>query len=124
MNKTFLKLSTFALIAGSTLIGASSAYAYRGDATVQGPNCTPERHTAMLQAFENKDYNAWKSLMAGKGRVAQVITKDNFAKFAQMHKLRLEGKTEEANAMRTELGLGMRDGSGKDQGQGYGKISK
>lgn len=124
MNKTFLKLSTFALIAGATLVGASSAYAYRGDANVQGPNCTLERHTAMLQAFENKDYNAWKSLMAGKGRVAQVITKDNFAKFAQMHKLRLEGKTEEANAMRAELGLGMRDGSGKDHGQGYGKVSK
>jgi hypothetical protein len=124
MNKTFL--ATFALVisAGILFITAPNALAYRGDENVQGPDCTPERHEAMTQAFNNNDYNAWKELMNGKGRITQVINEGNFAKFSQMHQLRLEGKTDEANQLRTELGLGLKDGSGKAQGQGYGKTNR
>src|SRR4030042_5671611 len=123
MNKTILTLSAIALGAGVLFATTSSALAYRGDPNVQGPNYSPERHEAMTKAFENRDYNAWKELMLGKGRVTQVVNEGNFARFAEMHKLMLEGKTEEANKIRTELGLGLRDGSGKAQGQrsGYGR---
>ncbi|OGM10076.1 hypothetical protein A2V61_04490 [Candidatus Woesebacteria bacterium RBG_19FT_COMBO_47_8] len=123
MNKTILTLSAIALGAGVLFATTSSALAYRGDPNVQGPNYSPERHEAMTKAFENRDYNAWKELMLGKGRVTQVVNEGNFARFAEMHKLMLEGKTEEANKIRTELGLGLRDGSGQGQGQrsGYGR---
>jgi len=75
----------------------------------------------MTKAFEKNDYNAWKNLMQGKGRVTQVVNKDNFSKFAQAHKLALEGKTAEANKIRTELGLGLQNGSGRGQGMGMCK---
>ncbi|KKR51745.1 MAG: hypothetical protein UT89_C0009G0012 [Parcubacteria group bacterium GW2011_GWE1_40_20] len=119
MNKTILTLSAIALGAGVLFTTTSSALAYRGDPNVQGPNYTAERHEAMTKAFENKDYNAWKELMQGKGKVTQVVDEGNFARFAEMHKLMLEGKTDEANKVRTELGLGLRDGSG--QRSGYGR---
>src|SRR4030043_2206690 len=120
MNKTILTLSAIALGAGVLFGTTSSAVAYRGDPNVQGPNYSPERHEAMTKALENRDYNAWKELMQGKGRVTQVINEGNFARFSEMHKLMLEGKTEEANSIRTELGLGLKNGSGQGQGQRMG----
>ena len=91
--------------------------AYQGDATVKGPNYSVERHEVMEKAFENKDYNAWKNLMQGRGRVSQVVNKDNFSKFAEAHELMEQGKTAEAQKIRQELGLGMHDGSGKVMGK-------
>ncbi|MCK9597323.1 hypothetical protein M0R19_09130 [Candidatus Pacearchaeota archaeon] len=125
MNKRFLALSSIALGLGVLFTTGSSVLAYRGDPNVQGPNYSAERHEKMTKAFENKDYNAWKELMQGKGRVTQVVNEDNFVRFAEMHKLRLEGKNDEANKIRTELGLGLKDGSGQGQGQriGNGKNS-
>lgn len=121
---TKLTIAALALGAGALFVTGQNALAYRGDTSVQGPNHTPERHEAMMQAFENQDYNAWKELMGEKGRVTEVVTEQNFNRFAQMHLRRLEGDTEGANQIREELGLGMRNGSGHGQGQrggqGYG----
>ena len=121
MNKTILNISAIALGAGAILATTSSVLAYRGDPNVQGPNYTAEKHEAMTKAFENKDFNTWKELMQSKGRVTQVVNEENFSKFTEMHKLMLEGKTDEANKIRTELGLGLRDGSGQGQRSGYGR---
>lgn len=100
-------------VAGATAFG-SSALAFRGDGKT-GQNYTPERHEAMEKAFENNDYASWKNLMGDKG-ATRVITQENFAKFAEMHELREDGKIEQANAIRAELGLGQ--GGGKGQGAG------
>lgn len=110
MKRTTLGVA--ALVLGLSLIPAVQADAYKGDPSVKGPNCSPERHEAMLEAFDNNDYEAWASLMQGRGRVTQVVNKDNFAKFAEAHKLALEGKKDEAEKIRQELGLGLRNGSG------------
>ena len=117
-NKNANKLLVGALILG--LIGTaaaagSAAYAYQGDPAVKGPNYSPERHEAMTNAFENNDYNAWKNLMeensAGRRkRVLDVITEENFGKFAQMRELMIEGNKEEADKIRQELGLGLGQG--------------
>ena len=120
MKKTTLGLGALALVLGITGISAGTALAYKGDPAVTGPNYSIERHTAMTKAFENKDYTAWKSLMSGKGRVTQVVNKDNFAKFAEAHKLALQGKKVEAQKIRQELGLGLNNGSGKGSGNGKG----
>ena len=106
------------LIAGTAIVG--SAYAYQGDYTKQGPNYTAERHEAMEKAFATNDYTAWKSLMQGQGRVAQVINKDNFATFAKAHVLAEQGKFAEADALRASLGLRTSNGQSVGVGQGYG----
>lgn len=108
-----------AIVLGSAFLAPTSVFAYRGDPTTTGPNYTAERHAAMEKAFDTNDYSAWKSLMAGQGRVTQVVTAQNFARFAQAHNLAEQGKTAEANAIRAELGLGLHNGSG--QGMGYGR---
>jgi len=126
MNIKTIALSVSMLTAGALLAGVISgtALAYRGDPNVQGPNYSPERHEAMEQAFENNDYNSWKQLMeqnAHRGRVMDVINKSNFAQFAQVHELMEAGKIDEANALRQQLGLGLKNGSGQGRGQGMGK---
>lgn len=104
MKKKILLVPALFLLAATVL--PSTLMAYRGDPSVQGPNCTPERHTAMTQAFEKLDYEAWKALMPEKSRAAKVITKENFARFSEMRRLMLEGKKDEASVIRAELGLG------------------
>jgi len=124
INKTVL-LGISVLVLGGAIFTPSIVEAYRGNPSVQGPNYTVERHEAMTKAFANKDYNAWKSLVSGnKGRVAQVINQSNFGKFVEAHDLAIQGKTEEANKIRTELGLGLRNGSGNGQGMGYSRNAK
>ena len=118
-KKVALTLSGIATIAGMTYFVAGPALAYRGDPSVQGPNCTPERHEEMLNAFNSNDYNAWKGLMQGKGRVTEVVNEENFARFAEAHQLALEGKIDEAKQIKQELGLGM--GSGARNGKGGGR---
>ena len=120
LGKKFL-IGTSMLVATAGLVG-SALYvsAYQGNPNVKGPNYTTERHTAMTKAFENNDYNAWKELMAGRGRATQVINEGNFSRFAEAHKLALEGKMDEAKKIRTELGLGLRNGDGQGRGMGRG----
>lgn len=121
MNKTILTLGLTALVIGGLFALPKATIAYRGDPTVKGPNYTEERHSAMEKAFESNDYNAWKNLMNGRGRVTQVVNKDNFARFAKIHELVEDGKTDEANKIRTELGLGLQNGSGYGMGMGRNK---
>jgi len=117
MNKKKIALSITALVLAGTVL-APAIQAYRGDPGVQGPNCTPERHEAIVQAFDNNDYNAWKEQMQGRGRVTQVINEGNFSRFAEAHKLALAGKTDEAKAIRLELGLGQGQKRGNGNGSG------
>lgn len=95
-------------IAGSVLV--PSVLAYKGDPNIKGPNYSVERHEAMEKAFETNNYNAWKSLMTGKGgRVAQVINASNFSQFAKAHELAEAGKLDEAKEIRKSLGLGQKN---------------
>ncbi|HAS80415.1 MAG: hypothetical protein UR25_C0006G0007 [Candidatus Nomurabacteria bacterium GW2011_GWE1_32_28] len=124
MNKTkkmILGLGTLALILGVSGAITSQASAYKGDPAVKGPNYSIERHTAMEKAFETNDYTAWKSLMNGQGRVSQVVNQDNFAKFAEAHKLAENGDLAGAKKVREELGLGLKNGSGQAMGNKLGR---
>jgi len=120
MNKKPILFGATAFMLGALIISPKLVGAYQGDPSVQGPDCTPERHEAMEQAFENNDYNAWKELMSGKGRVSQVVTEENFARFAEAHQLAQEGKLDEAKQIRQELGLGLGGRRGSGDGQGLG----
>lgn len=104
----------------------SGASAFRGDLAQRGPNYSPERHVLMEKAFETNDYELWKSLMGNRGATT-FINKDNFAKFAEVHRLMEDGKYEEARQTRNELGLGSGNchekgeyqNSANSQGKGY-----
>jgi Spy/CpxP family protein refolding chaperone len=118
MNKSIALgvLSLAILGVGAYGVSAFAAQGQNRTAGQFGPNYTPERHEQMQKAFENNDYNAWKSQMGNMG-ATRVVTEQNFSRFAEMHKLMLEGKTTEANAIRTELGLGQGGGKGMMGGQ-------
>ncbi|MDD4785478.1 MAG: hypothetical protein PHH12_03445 [Candidatus Shapirobacteria bacterium] len=116
MNKKTIIIGVTALVLGGLTILPQTIFAYQGNPAVQGPNYSEERHTIMTQAFENNDYNKWKEQMQGKGRVVEVINESNFSRFAEAHKLAEEGKTDEANKIRQELGLGLGGrGNGSNQ---------
>ena len=117
MNNKYLIVIIIGLVVGLGLTSTKAVEAYRGDPNVQGPNYSTERHEAMLKAFANNDYNAWKNLMQGRG-ATRVINAQNFARFAEAHKLALAGKTAEANKIRQELGLG------NGGGMGFGKVGR
>lgn len=110
-TKIFSGLFALALVA----VSVTSVSAYQGDPSVQGLNYSAERHEEMTQAFATNDYESWKELMNGKGRVSEVVNAENFAQFAEAHKLAEEGNIEASQAIRTELGLGLKNGSGQGQ---------
>lgn len=101
-------------IAGAFAI-SQTALAYRGNPDQTGPNYSPERRTEMQKAFESNDYSAWKEQMNGRGRVTEVVNEQNFSRFAEMRKLMLEKKYDEANKIRAELGLGQGNGQGMNR---------
>ncbi|HBB36817.1 MAG: hypothetical protein A2374_05675 [Candidatus Moranbacteria bacterium RIFOXYB1_FULL_44_23] len=117
MTKKGIMLGVLGLAVAGTVAYATGALAYRGDPNQKGPNNNPERHEAILKAFENKDYAAWKAQMGDRG-AARRVTEQNFARFAEMRQLRLDGKTTEADAIRAELGLGQGNGKGNGQNNG------
>lgn len=126
-KKVMIPIGVIALVSAAGV--AYAAYAYQGDPTQKGPNFSVERHEAMQKAFESNDYSAWKGLMNGRGRVTQVVNEGNFARFAEMHRLMLDGKYDEANQIREDLGLRAQnrdrngDGNLDCPGGGYGRKS-
>ncbi len=116
MKKINFGIGALVVMLGVMSVLPSVTSAYKGDPAVKGPNYSPERHEAMLQAFETKDYTAWANLMQGRGRVMQVINKDNFAKFVEARNLAQQGKMAEAQKIRQELGLGLHNGMGRGSG--------
>jgi hypothetical protein len=117
MKKTILTLSATAFVLGGLLVIPNAVNAYRGDPNVKGPNFNEERHQQIEQVFENNNYQDWKNLMEGRGRVLEVINEGNFSQFAEAHKLAEEGKIDEARKIRQELGLGLKNGSGQGRHQ-------
>lgn len=122
MNKKTLLVAVLAMGVLGT-VGISQVSAYRGDYTEVGPNHTQEREDAMVKVMAEKDYEGWKELMTGDGRkpgvLRKVDSKEEFNQFAQAYELGKDGKVEEANAIRSELGLGNSNGGG-NKGQNRG----
>lgn len=117
-NTTKLLSGLFAVAIVTITVASTSAFAYQGDPSVQGPNYSPETHEAIQNALNANDYATWQNLMEGKGRIAEKINSDNFSKFAEANKLAQAGDIEGSQAIRAELGLGLRDGNGQGRGNG------
>ena len=125
-KNTIMALSMFAIV--GLILSVSIASAYRGDYTVEGPNCGDERHELMELAFEYNDYDAWYSLMTEndrRPRVVDIATEENFETFVQAHEAGENRDYETAAQLREELGLnngnGPADGTGHKNGQNKGQ---
>lgn len=129
-NKIFVGL--FALFLISVVAFAGITYAYRGDASVKGPNYNEDVHAQLEAAMDAGDYNSWLQVrednnLPMKGRIFQVVNEDNFDRYVAMHEAMESGDTETADAIRAELGLGqgmMKRGTGVGQGTGSGAGQK
>lgn len=121
MLKKGIILGVLGLAIAGVAAYSTGVFAYQGDASQKGPNYSPERHEQMEKAFENNDYNAWKDLMNGKGHVSQVVNEGNFNRFAEAHRLMEEGKNDDANKIRQELGLGQGNKNGQGQSLNNGQ---
>jgi hypothetical protein len=120
MKTTTKLMLTLALTTTAGLALAFTASAYQGDPSTRGPDYSEERHEIMQKAFAENDFTAWQKEMQGRGRVTEVVTEENFPKFAEAHRLAAEGNLEAARELRAELGLGLKNGEGR-QGKGRGQ---
>lgn len=122
----FYLLSGFLGLAITTLLVSNLAHAYQGRPDLVGIQLDPAKQQLMeekrqvieaeRQAIEdsitNQDYNTWQEIIDSRPRITDYINQDNFAQFAEMHQLMKDGKFEEAQAIRDELGLPDRMGMG------------
>jgi len=109
-------IGIFAAVLAAAMISVVAVSAYQGDYTKVGPNYDEERHELMQEAFETNDYSTWYELMTEDGRnpkVVDVVTEENFARFAEARIAAMNGDVETAKEIRAELGLGL----GKMNGQ-------
>jgi hypothetical protein len=91
--------------AGFAMAASASADTGMGWRADRG-NCNAEQHEAVEEAIEKNDYEAWKELMGDRGRITQIVTKDNFDTFVAMHEAMEDGDYKKAAEYRKELGLG------------------
>lgn len=115
-NKIVLGMAALALglVAVKSL---TPALAYRGDATVRGPNYTEARHIANVTAFEKGDYKAWVANMQGRG-ATRFINESNFGEFAKAQLAAQKGDSTLLNAFRTKYGMGQGNCQGRGAGMG------
>lgn len=114
-------------VAGVITTSNGRAYAATGDQPQFGTGITSDWRDAMEQAFSDNDYDTWRDLVEaspGKGRkqILEVITSENFPRFAEAHRLALKGDVKGANSIRQELGLPLLSDNktgGKHKGNGY-----
>lgn len=89
--------------------------AYRGDATVKGPNYTAERHNINIAAFQKGDYKSWAANMAGRG-ATRFVNESNFKEFATAQLASQKGDNTLLNAFRAKYGMGRGNGQGRGMG--------
>ncbi|HBP51451.1 MAG: hypothetical protein US68_C0003G0004 [Candidatus Shapirobacteria bacterium GW2011_GWE1_38_10] len=114
--KTQIVLGMAALALGLVAVKSfAPVLAYRGDATVKGPNYTEERHNTNITAFQKGDYKSWAANMAGRG-ATRFVTESNFKEFAAAQVAAQNGDSTLLNAFRSKYGMGQGNGQGRGMG--------
>lgn len=110
--KTQIVLGLAAVALGLVAVNSfTPVLAYRGNASVKGPNYTEERHQANLNAFAKSDYKTWEANMQGRG-VTRFVNESNFKEFAKAQLAAQKGDITLLNAFRAKYGMGQRNGQG------------
>ena len=108
MKKSTLLIST-GVATGAFLIGLTLSNpfvsAYQNGAWQREQGFSPETKAQIEQSIENGDYNTWKSLTDGKGRMGETITEENFPLLKELHTAQQNGDTTKAQELRQKLGL-------------------
>lgn len=112
---TQVKLGIVAVALGLLGTGAYVASAHEMPANDNRPAWATAAHDALTAG----DYDAWKA--AHEARVAEMTTPERFADMQEMHRLRSEGKVDEARAYAEEHGLRGMGGHGKRMMNGEGR---
>ena len=121
-KKIWIAIVAVFVISAASLI---AVMAYQGNPNVKGANYNTDVQAKLEAAIDSGNYDAWIQIrkdnnLPMQGRMFQVINKDNFGKFAEMHNAMLSGDTAKADSIRAELGLGQ--GMGRNsQGSGSGQ---
>jgi len=102
----------FAVFLISAIAFTGIAYAYRGNAEEINPNYSSEVHEQLKGAIESGDYDEWLRIreendLPMHGKMFQVINRENFEKYRDLHNANLAGDVESANSIKAELGLGL-----------------
>lgn len=100
----------------------SALAANAADSTAVG-NTRDDHRARMAKAIEARDFDAWKAerdAWGGRGQARQNVTRENFESFARLHEAVKAGRTDEATALRQQLGLGPRAGMAAGNGKGQG----
>lgn len=63
----------------------------------------------ILDSFENDDYESWKRLIAQKGEISEVVSKEDFEEFVSARELARSGQYEAAIQKAERLELKLRD---------------
>lgn len=129
-SKNTLFLSS-AIVLGLGAVAVSSAIVVSADQEGETHPCfgngnRGEHREAAHEAMEAGDYGAWKEATKNSPHASEV-TEEMFARMQEMHELREEGKYEESDKIREELGFperhagkhGKRHGGGNGSGVGY-----
>lgn len=112
--------------------------AYKAEVTEDKFNEIVQRHNEMSQKMaemqearekvqqdlENKDYNAWKEAIGNspcEAKLAEVITKENFDTFVEMHNAMQSGDFDKAKQLAEELGIEGQGLGGPAKGDGFGR---
>jgi hypothetical protein len=119
MNKTSVGAFVVILVIG--IVSLAGVIAYQGSPLTQGPRYDSAVHEQLEAAMAAGDYDAWLRIrqennLPMKGRVFQVVNKDNFDRYVAMHNANLAGDSATADAIRAELGLGQGMHGGKNRG--------
>lgn len=124
MNAKTIMLWSLPILFLTGSVALAAGY-HSGGAKEQGANYNAQAHEQLESAIEARDYDAWLKVrqeysLPMRGKVFQVINKDNFGLYADLHAANEAGDLERAAAIRTELGVGVgRDG--KMMGDGTGR---
>ena len=121
MNRNKKYVASGLLLSAIIMSYGTSVFALGNQFSKANSDCDPDRHSAMEKAFLNNDYAEWASMMSDRGNVVNLINEDNFSLFAEAHSLAQAGMIEEARSIRTELGLGLGQKNGMNQGDGKGQ---
>lgn len=107
-KKLLLATAIGSVVIGAGLMVAMSASAHQefdGDKTTFKAE-KKETHQQLKTAIEEGDYEAWKTLVESKPKIADIIdNEEDFQKLGEMHELKKAGDIDGAKALRDELGL-------------------
>ncbi len=102
-KKVLITLAVVALVVAAG-VSAVSAYQIGSNNASTSHSYNLERHAAMQKALQDRNYQAWLSLV-GDRPITQKINRENFNKFVEAWRLAQRGEFEQARILRQELGL-------------------